>query len=149
MEFVGRVFVLAYMLELHLDAQLVERALQVHELRAQTLHIEKILRGHVDLVRSSRDIILMRGRPTKIGVDRLAGLFERENVGPQFLELCPTRRKPARLDHQSLDARIQGCLLQELPRFGDRHRGLILKEGNRHIHGRLLRKIAFQMEHQR
>ncbi len=55
-----------------------------------------------------------------------------------------------RLQHQGLDAAVGGGLLQDAARCPRSvSGGSILEIGYRHVHRRLLRHVAFQMQHQR
>ena len=110
-EHVAVVFILAGVLHIDADAELVQRLLEVHHLRPQPLQHQGLLRAEIDAVGSQGHVVVARRRRPQERVDRLAGLAEPLHAGADLLELGPAGGEPFRLQHDGLDMRIGGGFL--------------------------------------
>ena len=120
-EHVAEVFVLAGVLHLHIDAELIEALLEIHQLRAQSFEHELVRLSEVDAVGRRRQVVLARSGRAQVGVDGLAGFAEEFQVGAQLLKLGPAAGEVLRQQHDGLDVAIRRGFLQGHPdaRHGD------------------------------
>ena len=146
-EHVAKVLVLAGMLDLHADADLVQGGAEVHALGANALEIEGVGGVEVDAVGGGGQVVFARAGAAQVGVDGLARFAELGERGADLLQLGPAHGEVLGVERDGADVFIDGGFAQRHPDVGDGDGRLVAaQEGD--FHRRLFRHFARQVHDQ-
>ena len=118
-ERLGRGLELGDLVRVPVDAELVERAFEVHRLGGQPVDEEVADRGHVDALGGGRDVVLLVGAELHVGVDGLARLAEVGHGVAYLVGLGPARAEHPDVEQHGADTLV-GLRLAQLRAGGSR-----------------------------